>query len=156
MTIKYIYQIKWKIIKWEATSFALLISSFHNLFAVLPLFVSPWRTVPVTYPLITDKLYRAIDNLFLFQTLFLSQNTFWTLNESGHVTYQAIVMVSFDFLAAAIPPSTSSVFLFGRQAKHIHWQLTFKLWAGLSLSIDQIWTKGKRRKCGTNDVVSCP
>ena len=45
-------------------------------------------------------------------SLFL--NTFLTLN---NVTYQAIVMFSFNFLAAAIPPSTSSVFPFGRQAK---------------------------------------
>ena len=66
------------------------------------------------------------------------------LFSSGHVTYQTIVQFSFDFLAAAIPPSTSSVFPFGRQAKLKQLKSTLKLWTGSSLSIDQIWNK--RRK----------
>ena len=76
-------------------------------------------------------------------------NTFFTFNgpsyfSSGYVNYHAIVKFSFDFLAAAIPPSTSSVFPFGRQAKLKQKESTLKLWTGWSLSIDQIWNK--RRK----------
>ena len=45
-------------------------------------------------------------------------------------TYQTIVKFSFDFLSAAIPPSTSSVFPFGRQVKHLQRESVFKLWTG--------------------------
>ena len=80
-------------------------------------------------------------------------NTFFTFNgpsyfSSGYVNYHAIVKFSFDFLAAAIPPSTSSVFPFGRQAKLQHSESTFKLWTGSSLSIDQIWNE-RRKKGGS-------
>ena len=47
-------------------------------------------------------------------SFFFFSYTFLTLN---NVTYQKTVKFSFYFLAASNPPSTSSVFLFGRQAK---------------------------------------
>ena len=83
-------------------------------------------------------------------SLFFSY-TFLTLN---NVTYLAIVKFFFDFLAASIPPSTSSVFPFGRQAKLKQRESTSKLWTGSSLSIDQICHEFKEKE--ENDVISCP
>ena len=77
--------------------------------------------------------------------LLTSFHNLWVLHCESSIceSYQAIVKFFFNFLAAAIPPSTSSVFPFGRQAKPENgnqqpvW-LTCKLWTGSSLSIDQI------------------
>ena len=82
---------------------------------------------------------------------FFFSYTFFTLN---NVTYQAIVKFSFQFLAASIPPSTSSVFPFGRQAKVQQCESTIKLWTGSSLSSTKSETKGGKYE--VNDVIFCP
>ena len=95
---------------------------------------------------VTALIARNFSLFFLFRHFY-----FLTLK---NVTYQAIVKFSFDFLAASIPPSTSSVFPFGRQAKVQQCESTIKLWTGSSLSSTKSETKGGKYE--VNDVIFCP